>query len=62
MKTLTVTLRTVHYSTYKIEVDDDYMPENDSQIIEDWFLFGNDEHELVESEINDETVEYWDVS
>ena len=62
MKKLTVTLRTVEYSTYEIEVDDDYKPESGDQIIEDWFLMGCDEHDLINSEVNDETVEDWDIS
>jgi hypothetical protein len=62
MKKLTVTLRSVDYSTYEIEVEDDYMPESDDQIIEDWFLQGNQNGTLVNSEINDETVEDWEIN
>ena len=62
MKKLTVTIRTVDYSTYEIEVDDDYKPESDDAILEDWFLMGSDGHNLVASEINDETVEDWEIS
>jgi hypothetical protein len=62
MKKLTVTLRSVDYSTYEIEVEDDYMPESDDQIIEDWFLQGYQNATLVNSEINDETVEDWEIN
>ena len=62
MKMLTVTIRSVDYSTYKIEVGDDYKPESGDQILEDHFLFGNNEHFLVDSEVNDETVEDWEIS
>jgi hypothetical protein len=61
MKKLTVTLRSVMYSTYEIEVDDDYKPEDSDQILEDWFLMGSDEHRQVSLEINDETVEDWEI-
>ena len=62
MKKLTVTIRSVDYSTYEIEVDDDYMPESGDQIIEDWFLQGYQNATLVNSEINDETVEDWEIN
>jgi len=62
VKQLTVTLRTVVFSTYQIEVEDDYEPKDENQILEDWFLYGNDDHELVESDINDESVEDWSMS
>ena len=62
MKKLTVTIRSVDYSTYEIEVEDDYMPESGDQIIEDWFLEGNQNGDLVSSEINDETVEHWEIN
>lgn len=61
MKRLTVTLRTVEYSTYDIEVDDDYKPVDGDQIIEDFFLMGNDQYSLTNSEVNDETVEDWEI-
>jgi hypothetical protein len=62
MKKLTVTIRSVDYSTYEIEVEDDYMPESDNQIIEDWFLQGYQNATLVNSEINDETLEDWEIN
>jgi hypothetical protein len=62
LKKLEVTLRTVVFSTYHIEVEDDYVPKNGDQILEDWFSYGNDDHELVESDINDESVEDWSMS
>lgn len=62
MKMLTVTIRSVDYSTYEIEVEDDYMPESGDQILEDWFLEGNQNGDLVSQEINDETVEYWEIN
>jgi hypothetical protein len=62
LKKLEVTLRTVVFSTYHIEVEDDYEPKNGDQILEDWFSYGNDDHELVESDINDESVEDWSMS
>jgi hypothetical protein len=62
LKKLEVTLRTVVFTTYHIEVEDDYKPKNGDQILEDWFSYGNDDHELVESDINDESVEDWSMS
>lgn len=62
MKKLTVTLRSVDYSTYEIEVEEDYAPETGEQIIEDFFLMGNDQHNLINSEVNDETVEDWEIN
>lgn len=58
MKKLTVTLRTVEFSTYELEVEDDYMPESDDQMIEDC----HDKWRSVSSEITDETVEEWEIS
>lgn len=62
MKMLTVTIRSVDYSTYEIEVDDDYMPESGDQILEDWFLEGNQNGDLVSSEIVAETVDHWEIN
>jgi hypothetical protein len=62
VKKLTVTLRSVDYSTYEIEVEEDYAPETGEQIIEDFFLMGNDQHNLINSEVNDETVEDWEIN
>jgi hypothetical protein len=58
MKKLTVTLRTVEYSTYELEVEDDYMPESGDQIIEDC----HEKWTSVSSEVTDETVEDWEIN
>jgi hypothetical protein len=62
MKNLTVTIRTVVYSTYRFEVDDNYDPECPNQILEDhWDQFeGN--NNVVDSEVNEENVEDWEIS
>ena len=62
VKKLTVTLRSVDYSTYEIEVEDDYDPKSGDQIIEDFFLTGSGEYDLTNSEIQDETVEDWEIN
>ena len=61
MKKLTVTLRSVDYSTYEIEVVDDYDPESGEQILEDFFLMGAPVN-MTNSEIQDETVEDWEIT
>ncbi len=61
MKKLTVTLRSVDYSTYEIEVEEDYDPESGEQIFEDFFLRGNPVN-MTNSEIQDETVEDWEIN
>jgi hypothetical protein len=61
VKKLTVTLRSVDYSTYEIEVEEDYAPETGEQIFEDFFLRGNPVN-MTNSEIQDETVEDWEIN
>ena len=58
MKKLTVTLRTVEFSTYELDVEDDYMPESDDQMIEDC----HEKWLSVSSEVTDEIVEAWEFS
>jgi hypothetical protein len=61
VKTLTASVRTVVYSTYSFEVDDDYDPDNGSQILEDhWTEFEGGA--LIDSEIVHETLEDWEIS
>jgi len=61
VKKLTVTLRSVDYSTYEIEVEEDYNPESGEQIFEDFFLTGAPVS-MTNSEIQDETVEDWEIT
>lgn len=61
MKNLTVTIRQVTYSTYRIPVEDDYKPEDGEQILNDFFQFGDGEWALTESDVDTEEVEDWDI-